>query len=102
MSGKVVILEVDSCHIRGGYAGDHSPRFEVAFPKLCESYVQVLEAFRHIFFNVLLAKPKDCNVLLIEDTLVRQVQQNHVVTALLRDIQVCHSLQVQIYLIVLL
>ena len=88
MSGKTVVIEVDNCHIRGGYAGDHSPRFELVFSNLYKGYEQVLEAFRHIFLNILLCKPKECSVLLIVDTLTRQTEQNYMMTALLRDIQV--------------
>lgn len=94
MAGKIVILEVDSCYIRGGYAGDHSPRFEISAPNLFEGYTQIAEACRHVFFNILLTKPKDCSVLLIEDTLVNQKHQCRLITALLRDIQV-NSVSIQ-------
>lgn len=95
---KSVVLEFGENDLRGGFAGEATPRFSLVHG-LAGSHpntrVQLNELFQKVFIKHLQIKPKVCDVLVVEQFLSTGQLRDHVLSVLLRDCQVmmiiCHS-----------
>lgn len=102
MSGqqRSIVLDVGARYIRGGFAGEYSPRFVLEhhiFRRDDEGMqlrFYLMEIFSKIFSMQCLVKAKNCSVLIVEKILIQKKFRDYMLSVLLKDFQV-HSVSFQ-------
>ena len=96
---KTIVVEFGSKYIRGGYAGESSPRFVLESDGILDiddsqSLVyKLIDLFQRIFIEKLVIKAKECSVIVLEKLSFKRTFRNHLFTVLLKDFQVHDYLQ---------
>ncbi len=94
-SVKCVVFEFNSEILCVGFSGEHVPRLVTNSNIICNVDVVVLrETIRKLFLDILLIKPKEYSVLLVENMLNKSETRNQLITLLFRDFQVVYSVHV--------
>jgi actin-related protein len=89
-SSKCVVFEFSSEILCVGFSGEHVPRLLTQSSVMCLDNEAVLrETIRKIFIDILLVKPKDYSVLLIENIFIKSETRDQLINILFREFQVC-------------
>lgn len=91
-----IVLEIGNAIIRGGFAGECTPRF--VFPIFDEFkkyssesnmvYLYLLEIMTKVFVDFLQVKGKDCRIIIVEKLFETKIFRDSMLTILFRDFQV--------------
>lgn len=87
-----MVLELGSASIRGGLAGRHHPAFVLATTTPArvpgDLRLAYLELLTRLFTAHLHVRPKECQVVVVEKVTAARVEREHVMSVLLKDLQV--------------
>jgi len=93
--GNSIVIEIGSSYIRGGFAGEHSPRFTIPtlFVGLENASTEAIrnqctEALKILFLEYFQLRSKDCQVLVVENLFACSVLREQLFHVLLQDMQV--------------
>jgi hypothetical protein len=90
MAQRCIVCHISDTTIQGGFSGDHTLRFclQRSVWPVSDDRVALAELFHHVLIKLMLVKPKQHSILLVEDIMLPRKQRDLIVTVLLRDLQV--------------
>jgi hypothetical protein len=90
MAQRCIVFHISDTTIQGGFSSDHTLRFclQRSVWPVSDDRVALAELFHHVLIKLMLVKPKQHSILLVEDIMLPRKQRDLIVTVLLRDLQV--------------